>query len=403
MWAELAQHRLGESPEPRLVQQADPEGRRVDRAVVEGWQGARHRRADGRDAHFVEDLAGLLFGGRVVDAALAPGQGAQRPRGQVGAERSRQPGRPQGVAAEEGQVPRRAGRRERVGRRVRVGQHQLGEVGEGVLHDEVEPPVGGPGADVAPVDEVPAGRGVEVGVGGAGDRHLGDPAGAAAGRHVGVPDERADAVVRDLGVGSGQLDPGLVAGVSPGEGVALGRDGKEALRAPAPLHAAQLCPVAGRLQPEPAAHGSVPARGDRELLAQTAVDQQAVAVHLDRGVGSLVAEVARHRHHPGGRAAAVGRDADGALAVGRERPTGQHPAVVHEQAGAGRVQVTRSVARRRSGCRGRRSRGRAATAGVPSSQAGPTPVVSSVRRRLGRLGRLLTSAVMRSTVHTVHI
>ena len=26
-----------------------------------------------------------------------------------------------------------------------------------MLHDEVEPPVGGPGADVAPVDKVPAG------------------------------------------------------------------------------------------------------------------------------------------------------------------------------------------------------------------------------------------------------
>ena len=106
-------------------------------------------------------------------------------------------------------------------------------------------------------------------------------------------------------------------------------------RGSSPFHAAQLGAVAGRLQPEPAADRSVPTRGDRELLAQTAVDQAAVAVHLDRGVGSLVAEVARHRHHPGGRATAVGRDAHRQLAVSRERPAGQHPAVVDEQAGAG--------------------------------------------------------------------
>ena len=208
-------------------------------------------------------------------------------------------------------------------------------------------------ADAAPVHEVAAGVGVEVGARGTGHRDLDGPVRLGAGRDLGVPLQDAGALGGHRRVRAGQADPGLVAGVAPGERVAFGGHVEQTPGRVATLDHLQLGSVAGGLQAQPAAQRTVPARDDRDLLAQAAVDEPASAVHLDRRVGALVAEVAGHRQHPGGGAAAVGRDADRALVVGGQREAGEHPAVVDEQAGARRVEIARSVGHAREVAVGR--------------------------------------------------
>ena len=100
--------RLGHAPAPGVVQQADPQRGGVDGAVVPGGQSPGPL-PPGR-AQLVQDLARRLAGGRVDPAALAPGQRAQRARGQRPAEGQQQPGGPDAVPAEQGQVPGRARR-----------------------------------------------------------------------------------------------------------------------------------------------------------------------------------------------------------------------------------------------------------------------------------------------------
>ncbi len=223
-------------------------------------------------------------------------------------------------------------------------EHQLGQVGDGVVHHQVEAPVRGRDPYLAPVDEVAAGVGPEGRGRGTAHRDVDGPVAAAAGRDVGLPDERADAVLADLGPGTLQPHARLVAVVAPGQAVAVGGHGQEVAGSAAGLDDAQLGAVPGRLEPQPAAQRPVPARDDRDLLAHPVVHQEPAPVHLDRRVRALVAEVAGHRHHPGRGAAAVRGDPHRTLAVGGQRPAGQDAAVVGVQAGAGRVQVSRPVA-----------------------------------------------------------
>ena len=91
------------------MQQADPQRRGVDRAVVDGRQGedglAMSSPAEGVVAsrfppQLVEDLAGLFAGQGVDYAALAPGERAQRAEGEVAAERQQHARRPDRVPAE---------------------------------------------------------------------------------------------------------------------------------------------------------------------------------------------------------------------------------------------------------------------------------------------------------------
>ena len=76
--------------------------------------------------HLVEDLPRLLLGRRVVRAALSPGERPQRRERQRGVGGHQHPRGPEGVAAEQGQEPRAAGRDEPV---APVVQQQSREVG----------------------------------------------------------------------------------------------------------------------------------------------------------------------------------------------------------------------------------------------------------------------------------
>ena len=96
----------GQAPAPRVAQQADPQRCRVDRAVVERRE-ALCRRGGGAAA-LVQDLARLLAGVRVGGAALRAGERAQGAAREGDVVREQERGRPEGVAAEQGEVPRGA-------------------------------------------------------------------------------------------------------------------------------------------------------------------------------------------------------------------------------------------------------------------------------------------------------
>ncbi len=114
---------------PRLGQQTDPERCRVHRAVVD-------RRECGvavvGPAQFVQHLLRVPRRSRGSSCDPLPGgERDQGARGEFGAQRQQHPRRPQRVASEEGEVPRRARRQERVIRRQERGHPQRVQVGDG--------------------------------------------------------------------------------------------------------------------------------------------------------------------------------------------------------------------------------------------------------------------------------
>ena len=83
------------------------------------------------EAHLVQDLAGLLLVARVVDPALARGQGAEGVEHEPGAEGPGLVARDQGVASEQRDEPGDAGGQQAPGGIQRVGHAQPVQVGQG--------------------------------------------------------------------------------------------------------------------------------------------------------------------------------------------------------------------------------------------------------------------------------
>ncbi len=96
------------APPGELAEDHDVQRGGVGRGVGHRPAGERQR---GRlaEAGLGQDPARLLLGHRVDLAALEPGQGLQRPQGQVGVEHHGHPRRQQGVAARQRHEPRRPG------------------------------------------------------------------------------------------------------------------------------------------------------------------------------------------------------------------------------------------------------------------------------------------------------
>lgn len=107
----------------------------------------------------MQDLAGLLLCVPVGLRALPTAKCAQRTGGETGAQRQQHAGRPQGVAAEEGEEPRGPGGQELVGGIDRVGQPQPVEVGGRLTQPVVEAPVGAAQDRCAPGQAVGRGAG----------------------------------------------------------------------------------------------------------------------------------------------------------------------------------------------------------------------------------------------------
>ena len=132
----------GQTPTPRVAQQADPQRRRVDGAVVERREALCER---GRGAApLVQDLARLLARLRVGGAALRPCEGAQGAAREGDVVGQQERGRPEGVAAEQGEVPGRARAREDVAGVAGLGEQQGVEVGERAIEQRGQARVVGP-------------------------------------------------------------------------------------------------------------------------------------------------------------------------------------------------------------------------------------------------------------------
>ena len=131
-------HSLG-----RLGEQADPQGCRIDRAVVQRRQHdalARHRQC--RRAQFVHDLARLLGRRRVVVRALQTREDAQRGCRDPRIQRQQQSRRPERVPSEQGEEPGCAGREELVLRRRGKGEAQRSEIVEGAVEPALQTRIG---------------------------------------------------------------------------------------------------------------------------------------------------------------------------------------------------------------------------------------------------------------------
>ena len=108
------------APAPGVVQETDPQGRRIDAAEVD-----RRERASGqRAADLVQHLAGRLRRLVVHPGPLPSRQGPERPAGEIRAERQGELRGPQRVSTEEGQEPGAAAGHEDVVGRQRVGERE---------------------------------------------------------------------------------------------------------------------------------------------------------------------------------------------------------------------------------------------------------------------------------------
>ena len=154
---------LGQAPLPRVMQEQDPQGGGVHRAVVDGGQRQAGLRVEVGDApDLVRDLAGGL-GRRVV--VTDPLTTCQRPEGaarELGADGEGHPCRPDRVAAEQREIPGGSSSREHVLRRHRVGEQERSQVLDGAAHRGAEPRVGATHAHVVPRDEVAPRIGIQL-------------------------------------------------------------------------------------------------------------------------------------------------------------------------------------------------------------------------------------------------
>jgi hypothetical protein len=310
------------------VQQDQPQRCGVDGAVVDRRQAVATVHTGREAADLVWHLARLFCGDRIVFRALATGQRAQGAEREAGAEGQREPGRPQGVAAEQGQVPGGARREEQVGRRRAVGQQQRVEVGQTCGDQAVQLGIGAGDADGT--DR--RGRRDEHGVGrGRGGRQRQRDGGAATWRQVQVPLQTevvgvGDAVGRAVGRHRGRAGAGL-----PGQ--VARRHRRRCLPAAEGQDRGQV-----RGQPDRQRGGDVLAGVVDQLdrLPQVRGVEVTQAFEAHRRLGDRVAEVADRADEPQPLAA----EGDRFVAVDQHRQLGQVTDVGDEPAlGAVRAEL----------------------------------------------------------------
>ena len=246
------------------------------------------------------------------------------------------PGRPDRVAAEQGEVPGRARGGEDVGVVERVGQQQVPQVDQRAVDGGGQPGVLGgdrarhPSAPVAAPG--PASKGVaSARTAETSSTRVAEPPDGSTSGHC---TSRVPLLRRHrAAVG---VDGGRVAGVGPPPAVgALGGRRQGRAVGAAGLDGVQLGAVAARLEGHRAAHLGAGPGGDGDLLGHPGVAQGASAPHLDRGVGAGVADVACEQEALGGRARGGRHDGHRRDAVDGQGEPVEHAPVVDVQAGGG--------------------------------------------------------------------
>ena len=285
----------------------------------------------------------------VDPAALAPGQRAQRARGQRPAEGQQQPGGPDAVPAEQGQVPRRAGAQEHLGRARgrwpaaarprRAGPERAGGPAAGRRRRRARRPTGrrprrAAGRRRRPGRRRSAPRPTSSrprAASSTGQLSRAAPSGLAAAVAPGAVSRTWIGPSPQVSTGptaSGPAPGGRLASGGPGHGPVIdeyldrGRGRAcPVLISPMPARSAATRRVSSVVT------GTAAERGDPDLLADPAGADQPLALHPDGRVGAVVAEVADQADEQGPAGVEQpGAERLGLGAADLQHGGGQHPA-----------------------------------------------------------------------------